>query len=209
MTTCPQRFYQVDLLQDVVSHCWPGTPPNNPRFAHEVHMEKFGTVDLVIADLDSERNQINEFVSVELQAVDLSGSVEPAYSALLNHQQIVETTFGVNWANVRKRYMDQLVAKSFYHNRWGTRIVAVMQTPLYDYLRRHIQFDELTGGPEGVVDVFFLLYDYVEGSGPEESHTLVFDRVVGTSHSSLMMHTLYQSPPDKEVFAARILERLG
>ena len=209
MATCPQRFYQVDLVQDVVAHCWPGLAPENPRFAHEVYMEKFGTVDLVIADLDAEARQVNEFVSVELQAVDLGGTVEPAYSALLNHEPIVETTYGVNWANVRKRYMDQLVTKSFYHNRWGTRIVAVMQTPLYDYLRRHIQFDELATGPGAVVDVFFLLYDYVEGWGEKEGHTLVFDRVVGTSHSSLMMHTLYQNPPAKEVFAARILERLA
>ncbi|MCE2404591.1 MAG: hypothetical protein J4F43_05470 [Dehalococcoidia bacterium] len=208
MATCPQRFYQVDVVADVVAHCWPGPPPKNPRFAPEVSMDKFGTVDLVVADLDDEARQIKEFVSVELQAVDLGGTVQPAYSALLNHELIVETTYGVNWANVRKRYMDQLVAKSFYHNRWGTRIVAVMQTPLYDYLQRHIKFDELATGPGTVVDVFFLLYDFVEGTGPDETHTLVFDRVVGTSHSSLMTHTLYQNPPTKKVFAARILERL-
>ena len=172
-------------------------------------MEKFGTVDMVIADFDAEKNRINQFISVELQAVDLTGTVEPAYSALLKNQPEVETTYGVNWANVRKRYIGQLVAKSFYHNRWGTRIVAVMQTPLYDYLRKHIQFDELATGPGAVVDVFFLLYDYVEGTGPDEDHTLVFDRVVGTSHSSLMTHTLYQSPPPKEAFTARILEKIG
>ena len=172
-------------------------------------MEKFGTVDMVIADFDAEANLIKQFISVELQAVDLSGTVEPAYSALLNNQSIVETVYGVNWANVRKRYIGQLVAKSFYHNRWGTRIVAVMQTPLYDYLRKHIQFDELPLGPGVTVDVFFLLYDYVEGSGPDDNHTLVFDRVVGTSHSSLMTHTLYQDTPPKEAFTARILEKLG
>ena len=180
----------------------------NPRLVHEVSMEKFGTVDLVVADHDAQANRILEFVSVELQAVDLTGTVEPAYGALLANEPIVETVFGVNWANVRKRYIDQLIAKSFYHHQWGTRVVAVMQTPLYDYLRNHIQFDELSTDPQAVVDVFFLLYDYVEGLRPEEDHTLVFDRAVGTSHSSLMTHTLYQPTPSKDVFAARILERL-
>ena len=208
ITTCPKRFYQIDLMEDVVTHCWPGRRPEHPRLAHEVHMEKFGTVDLVIADLNTETGHINEFVSVEIQALDLTGTVEPAYAGLLNHDSIVETTYGVNWANVRKRYIDQLVTKSFYHHQWRTSIVAVMQTPLYDYLRKHIQFDELATGPGAIVDVFFLLYDYVEGSGAEEGHTLVFDRVVGTSHSSLMTHTLYQSTPSKETFTARILERL-
>ena len=209
IATCPQRFYQVDLVNDVVAHCWPGPAPENPRLVHEVSMEKFGTVDMVIADFDTSANRINQFVSIELQAVDLSGTVEPAYTALLESQPVVETNYGVNWANVRKRYMEQLVAKSFYHNRWGTRIVAVMQTPLFDRLRKHIQFDELATGPGIIIDVFFLLYDYVEGSGPEEAHTLTFDRVVGTSHSSLMMHTLYQSIPPREAFTDRILEKLA
>ena len=165
-------------------------------------------VDLVVADLDTETGQIHEFVSVELQAVDLTGSVEPAYSALLNNQPVVETTYGVNWANVRKRFMDQLVAKSFYHHQWGTRVVAVMQTPLFDRLHEHIGFDQLPIGQTSAVDVVFLLYDYVEASSPQRDHTLVFDRALGTSHSSLMMHTLYQNPPPKEAFTTRILERL-
>ena len=68
-------------------------------------MEKFGTVDLVVAGLDERTGKVSQFVSVELHAVDLTGSVEPTYTALLNSQQLVETTFGVNCANVRKRYM--------------------------------------------------------------------------------------------------------
>ena len=164
---------------------------------------------MVVADLDAQTGRIREFVSVELQAVDLTGSVAPAYSALLDSRPVVETTFGVNWANVRKRYMDQLVAKSFYHHQWGTRVVAVMQTPLFDRLHKHIGFDQLPTGPTSAVDVVFLLYDYVEASTPQEDHTLVFDRALGTSHSSLMMHTLYQKPPPKEAFKSRILERLS
>lgn len=208
ITTCPKRFFQADLVADVLQHCWPGSPPTNPRVAYEVSMEKFGTVDMVIADLDTATGTIREFVSVELQAVDLSGSVEPAYSGVLNSAESVEVSYGVNWGNVRKRYIEQLVSKSFYHNRWGTRVIAVMQTPLYDRLRAHIQFDELVIGRPGAVDVIFLLYDYVESTSPDEGHTLIFDRAVGTSHSSLMTHTLYQNPPPKAAFTARILERL-
>jgi hypothetical protein len=55
----------------------------------------------------------------------------------------------------------------------------------------------------------FLLYDYVEASGDEEGHKLVFDRVVATSHNSLMMHTFYQNPPPGQAFTDRILERLS
>ncbi len=209
IATCPKRFLQTDLVKDVIKHCWPGQPPTSPRVAYEVGMAKFGTVDMVVADLDGNGGTVREFVSVELQAVDLTGTVEPAYSGILAGLEFVETTYGVNWANVRKRYMSQLISKVYYHNRWDTRMAAVIQTPLYDRLREHIQFDELPAGHHSAVDVIFLLYDYAESAGAGGAHTLTLDRAVGTSHSSLMMNVLYQNPPPKEEFTARILERLG
>ena len=169
-------------------------------------MDSFGVVDLVIADFDEASRAIGEFVSVELQALDITGTVEPAYGALLNREEGVDVQFGINWANVRKRYMNQLIAKSFYHNQWHARMVAVLQSPLYDYLRRHMNFDELQTRGHGI-DVVFMLYDYVEGDDDEE-HTLVFDRAIATSHASLMMSTLYQTPPQRSVFTNRILARL-
>ena len=204
ITVCPQRFLQADLVNDVIEHCWPGDPPRNPRVAREVSMSKFGQVDLVIADFDEDARRIDQFVSVELQAVDTTGSVEPAYRALLNSEAGVDVQFGINWANVRRRYIDQLIAKSFFHHQWGTRVVAVMQTPLYDYIRLHMNFDELQPGGAGI-DVAFMLYDYVEG---DAEHTLVFDRVVNTSHNSLMTSTLYQQPPPRDAFARLVLDRL-
>lgn len=204
VTVCPKRFLEADLVADILMHCWPGAAPQNPRIAHEITMAHFGKVDLVVADYDADNHSIREFVSVELQAVDITGSVEPAYTGVVNSTAGVTLSFGINWANVRKRYIDQLIAKCFYHHQWGTRVVAVMQTPLFDYLREHMQFDEIAPGA-GAVDVAFLLYDYLEG---DDHHTLVFDRVVGTSHNSLMMSTLYQQTPPKAAFTARILERL-
>jgi len=212
ITVCPSRFLEADILEDVVAHCWPGERPENPRLVHEVYMEKFGTVDLVVADFAPETKSIREFVSVELQAVDITGSVQPAYAALLNREPEVDVRYGINWANVRKRYIDQLITKSNYHRLWRTRMVAVMQTPLYDYLREHMHFDELAPNANNI-DIAFLLYDYVEGSEPEEGaepegHGMVFDRVIRTSQTSLMMSALSQDAPAKAAFKQRILGRL-
>ena len=171
-------------------------------------MEKFGKVDMVVADFDPNSGTIQQFVSVELQAVDLNGTVEPAYSGVLNNLDSVVTNYGVNWANVRKRFMEQLVSKSFYHHQWNTRVVAVMQVPLYERIREYIQFDEFPESHPSAVDVMFLLYDYVIPISDEEPYEFKFSRAVGTSHSSLMTHTLYQSPPPKQAFIDRILERL-
>ena len=77
---CPKRFYSVDFLADVVEHCWPGDAPSNPKIASEVRMAGFGNVDFVIADIGRDE-EVSQFLSVELQAIDITGSVMPAYEA--------------------------------------------------------------------------------------------------------------------------------
>ena len=216
--TCPKRFFEIDLLADILEHCWPGNPPQNPRLVHEVSMGAFGTVDLVVADVAADADvaksrSVRQFVSVELQAVDTTGSVYQYYEALLKNEERADGSFGINWANVRKRYINQLIVKSYYHHQWDTRVVAVMQTQLYNYLRENMQFDEIE--PDGGrADVIFLLYDYEVnfegGENPDdgENHRLVLQRVVRTSHSSLMTSSLYQPPLKRDEFIQHILGRL-
>ncbi len=76
-------------------------------------MKGFGNVDFVIADLADDQS-VRQFVSVEMQAVDITGSVEPAFRAITNNVDETERfSYGINWANVRKRYVTQLVTKGF------------------------------------------------------------------------------------------------
>jgi len=141
---CPKRFYGVDFLNDIVAQCWKGPPPRNPQFAHEVKMAQFGTVDFVIADVDEKNATVRNFVSVELQAVDQTGSVDMAYHSILTNKELeCRPSYGFNWANVRKRYIDQIITKGFFHHHWSTRIISVIQTPLYEKFREDLEFDEL------------------------------------------------------------------
>ena len=206
---CPKRFYEAEFLQEVVAKCWKGIPPTDPQIAHEVKIASFGMVDFVIADIDQSSNQVKDFLSVELQAVDITGSVGVAYNAVLNHveQMADKVSYGFNWANVRKRYIAQLITKGFFHHHWGTRIISVIQTALYDAIRKDIQFDELS--PDGDCNVVFMLYDFKPAPDKGEGALrLTLDRVVGTSHNSLMLGSIYRTPPDKQVFCNRIIERL-
>lgn len=84
---CPKRFHAVDFLKDVVAHCWPGPPPENPQIAPEVKMTEFGNVDFVIADILA-GGGVGQFLSVELQAIDITGSVTKAYEALRRGVQL-------------------------------------------------------------------------------------------------------------------------
>ncbi len=208
---CPKRFYQAQIAQDVIKHCWRGETPKNPKVAYEVKMEDFGNVDMVVADVAPKTGKILEFVSVELQAVDCTGSVEPAYSAVINNVDGLaeRPSYGINWANVRKRYIAQLITKGFFHHHWGTRMVSVVQTPLYDYLQSELGFDELDS--KGNCNIVFLTYDFEPDPDADEegSSRMVFRKAIGTSHSSLMSSALYKTPPSKDTFRERIAARLN
>lgn len=206
---CPKRFYGIDLVADVLKHCWPpDQPAQSPHVAYEVKMAGFGNVDMVIADIDPATGTVGTFVSVELQAVDLTGSVEPAYQGVLHSHPVVDVSYNINWANVRKRFITQLINKAFYHVHWGMRLVAVLQTSLYDRLRADIRFDELPPNTGGNT-VIFMLYDYRPDPNRPGAYVLDLDRVVGTSHNSLMTASLYQLVPSKEAFHERILSNLA
>lgn len=206
---CPKRFYQADLIDDVLTRCWTGQRPSAPRVAYDVKLDGW-SVDFVIADVDETTGFVRDFVSVDIQAVDCSGSVEPAFNAILNSVPLLSQrcSYGVNWANVRKRYVNQLINKGFYHGHWGSRVASVIQTPLYDFLHRTMQFEELAPrSPEA--DVVFLIYDYKPAADGSGAFQMQLDRVVGTSHTSLMMASLYRTPPAKQAFIDRITDRLN
>lgn len=200
---CPKRFFEVDIRQDVIRHCWPDPKPTNPQIASEVKMAGFGQVDFVIADIGSS-GEVRDFLSVELQAIDITGSYEPAYTAVLNSATLSKKpTYNFNYANVRKRYHSQLISKGFYHHHWNSRIVAVLQDHVFARIHEYAHFDEL---PVASSNIVFMLYRFTSDSA---GHHLIFDRTVGTSHSSLMTGVLYRTPPSREVFCARILKQLS
>ena len=202
---CPNRLFQANLTHDILQHCWPGPAPKNPSIAYEVKMADFGKVDCVVADV-GENQKINQFVSVELQTVDITGSYFPAYSALLNSQALEKPpTYNFNWRNVYKRYIMQLIFKGFFHHHWSTRIVAVMQDVLVDRLWETGGFAE---SPVESSNIVFLSYRMVPDPDDETRHVLEFVRPIGTRHMDLMNSILYHEAPSRESFVQKIIERL-
>lgn len=202
---CPVRFYEADIVQDVIAHCWTGSSPAEPRLAHEVQMAKFGKVDLVVAEVNPARSAVLKFLPIELQAVDITGTYGPAYEALTqNRFSDVRSSHGLNWANVRKRFMSQLVSKGYYCNGWGTRIVAVVQEDLFDHFDAHSHITEVQLRDSNIV---FMLYQF-ERLHSSAQWSLKLKRVVPTTHQSVMTAILYETPPSRAAFERKILERL-
>jgi hypothetical protein len=204
VAVCPNRLYAADIYNDVIRDAWPGDKPTNPIKVHEIKMGAVGNVDMVIADISDNKKSIKDFVSIELQTVDITGSYEPAYTAIVLNQPIDKRpTYNFNYKNVQKRFITQLIDKGFFHHHWGTRIIAVVQDVIYDNLKKRIDFTEVDVKRSNIV---FMQYSMVLVDTPDgKRYELKLSGVTGTTHNELMMSSFYQMTPPKEEFCNRIL----
>ena len=206
---CPKRFYAVDFLKDVIEYCWVGPLPNNPLVAPEVKMKGFGNVDFVIADVDS-GGDIKQFLSVELQAVDITGTVFPAYQALREGDSLSKRpTYNFNWDNVYKRYVTQLIRKGYFHHHWKTKIVAVIQEQVYNYIVERADFMRSTNIKDQNVNIIFMAYKFKDDPMRPGQYFPVLSTVEGTSHSNLQAAILYKDAPSRDEFCMQIQKSLA
>ena len=205
---CPKRFYAVDFLKEVIEHCWPGEKPANPQVAPEVKMSGFGNVDFVIADVQPD-GEVDQFLSVELQAIDITGSAFKAYQALRAGEDLDKRpTYNFNWDNVYKRYVTQLIRKGYFHHHWNTKIVAVIPEQVYDYIISRADFMRSTDVKGPQVNIIFMTYRLEHDPARPGEYRPQLVRVEGTSHASLQQAILYKQAPGKEAFTARIKRSL-
>lgn len=205
---CPKRFYAVDFLTEVIAHCWPGDKPANPQVAPEVKMSGFGNVDFVIADV-KEDGEVDQFLSVELQAIDITGSVFSAYQALRASTDLPKRpTYGLNWDNVYKRYITQLIRKGYFHHHWKSKIVAVIPEQVYQYIVGRADFIRSPDVKSAQVNIIFMTYRLEDDPTRPGEYRPVLVTVEGTSHSSLQNAILYKEAPQREAFTAQIKRSL-
>ena len=133
-----------------------------------------------------------------------------AYEAIRAGQQVREKkTYGLNFDNVYKRYITQLIRKGYFHHHWGTKIVAVMQDVLYEYVREKADFMRSSDVKHSTVNIIFMSYRYEDDPEKLGAKRFVLAEVEGTSHSNLQQAVLYKEAPDREQFCARISKALA
>ena len=205
---CPKRFYAVDFLTEVIEHCWPGEKPKNPQVAPEVKMAGFGNVDFVIADVQDD-GEVEQFLSVELQAIDITGSAFPAYQAVRAGADLERRpTYGLNWDNVYKRYVTQLIRKGYFHHHWKSKIVAVIPEQVYQYITSRADFIRSADVKSAQVNIIFMTYRLeADPTKPGEFRPALVT-VEGTSHSSLQNAILYKEAPKRDAFTSQIKRSL-
>ncbi len=120
-------------------------------------------VDWILALLDGEGTLV-EFVAIEVQTIDTTGNYRASRAALLTDERdIAQSSVGLNWENVNKRILPQLIYKGQILQReelCRKGLFFVCPTPVYDRIMRRL------GGADGLVryalqpaSITFLAYD--------------------------------------------------
>lgn len=120
-------------------------------------------VDWVLARLDG-AGELVEFTAIEVQSIDTTGNYHPSRDALMADRSIVQSTVGLNWENVSKRIIPQIIYKGQVLQREDlcrTGLYFISPKPVHDRIIKRLGGRErLPTFPIQPASVHFVAYDY-------------------------------------------------
>lgn len=170
-------------------------------------------VDWVLAKL-SEDGALVEFVAVEVQTIDSTGNYRNGYQALKESRSIVKTTAGLNWENVSKRILPQLIYKGQVLQReelCKKGLFFVCPGPVYTRIMNRL------GGRDGLpryalqpASITFVTYDY------DHTTAQIAGQILPLENTSIHSTTVYKvqeafnnvTLPNENVYKDAILKAL-
>lgn len=121
-------------------------------------------VDWVLARLDG-HGELAEFTAIEVQTIDTTGNYRDARAGLMDGRRIVADTVGLNWENVSKRIIPQLIYKGQVLQREDlcrSGLFFVCPKPVYDrVLNRLGGTQKIPRFPMQPASIHFVAYDYL------------------------------------------------
>ncbi|MCX7858878.1 NotI family restriction endonuclease [Chloroflexus sp.] len=172
---CPYRMLEQHL---VFRNCIPLLQPKEGDDVHVVSEIQVtgGSVDYCLVSV--RQHEIVNFIGIELQAVDTTGSLWPYRQRFLQPNDSASNlagSFGINWKMSAKTILIQLLHKTRTFEEMNKKLVAVFQTHLFDYLRNEFQFDHLPEA-ESIHSLHIHVYNFQRSS---TSYTLQFHEQYG------------------------------
>lgn len=171
-------------------------------------------VDWVLAKL-SNTGELIEFVAVEVQTIDSTGNYRNGYQALKENRSIAKTTAGLNWENVSKRILPQLIYKGQILQReelCKKGLFFVCPGPVHTRIMNRL------GGREGLpkytlqpASITFVTYDY------DHTKDQITGQILALEKTSIHSTTVYKvqeafnnvTLPNENVYKDAILKALN
>lgn len=145
---CPHRFLErgqifLDCLHLLTLH----EPGNELHCIAEVTIPG-GSVDYFLVSVHN--GQVVDFVGIELQALDTTGTLWPSRQQFLRlsgvegeTESTTKNPYGVNWKMTAKTTLVQLHHKVETFEGLGKHLVLVLQDSLLNYMQREFNFEHI------------------------------------------------------------------
>jgi hypothetical protein len=151
---CPHRLIEkrqifLDCLHLLTLH----EPGNELHIISEIGIPG-GSVDYILASVRDKK--VKDFVGIELQTLDTTGTVWPERQRLLSSLSLVEEdeegygdkSYGMNWKMTAKTILVQLHHKIQTFEHLNKHLVLVLQDHLLNYMKREFSFSHLSSVPK-------------------------------------------------------------
>lgn len=181
---CPNRLLErrqifTDCLHLLTLH----EPGNELHIVSEVAIPG-GSVDYFLVSVKS--SKVKDFVGIELQTLDTTGTVWPERQRLLRTLGVTRTddgetsdkSFGMNWKMTAKTILVQMHHKIQTFEHVNKKLVLVVQDKLLDYMGREFKFDHLHN-PAAIGDSMHLHAYRMKGQA-DQSYKLVMQSRLST-----------------------------
>lgn len=158
---CPSRLIErgqifVDCLHLLTTH----EPGNELHLVSEVTVPG-GSIDYVL--VSAKEGKVRDFVGIELQTLDTTGTVWPERQRLLKELGIPradngedsDKPFGMNWKMTAKTILVQMHHKVQTFEHVNRKLVLVVQDKFLSYMTGEFKFDHVTN-PAAVGDALHL-----------------------------------------------------
>ena len=210
MLICPDRLIEGNrIFLDCIDLISSSIPGSDLYLIPEVKTSA-GRLDYVLAAFRD--GHPVDFVGIELQTLDTTGSVWPNRQRLLCDLGYMQSDtpktdkqeYSINWKMTGKTILTQIVQKGQLFETFNRHLVLICQTPLYDYMEQAFNFSEVEDDNHRN-HIHFHCYDYIPAQsemclklGKMKSITAeAVDRIMGL-----------ESPSNEELVAInKILEK--
>jgi hypothetical protein len=175
---CPHRFLErsqifIDCLHLLRSH----EPGNELHKVPEVAIPG-GSVDYFL--VSAKNGKVADFVGIELQAVDTTGTTWPARQRFLksvgvkiSRKDEQSKPYGINWKMTAKTTLVQLHHKAETFQHINKHLVLVLQDCLFDYMNGSFRFSHIEDAKLGDPMHFHI---YAQESGRAEPRLKLISR---------------------------------
>lgn len=145
----------------------------------EVKLSKM-SMDWVLAHIKN--GKLIEYVGIEVQSIDITGNYRDAWYAARDKKPVIPpSAHGLNWANVHKRLMPQIIRKSLVYSKSAlvrNGLFFIVPEPVYQRFEEIIGSDIPTVNASGKDVITVFTYDLGEPVPHGQIRRLVRNRVM-------------------------------